>query len=510
MRAEGEDIKLRLEAESEDLKNESSFSNHDFARMNGVVNEAEESSLEPTVQFAPQPEEVITVKQIHQKPTAKAAVVGGSILVVFGIVGAMVSGTLSNINQTAPTKTKPQPAASTTSSDEESIGKLKTKNFLTSQSQELLALNKYRRVKANFAKPTPSPLVTTAPTAPPVARPIIVAQPPYQPVRAPIPRPVFTPVSEPSPGASSPPLQPTPTSTAIDPDQQWKLAASVGRYGGTSPGASNEGSTDSQDSTTQSDENRPESGQALAERPQAERPQAEQALARLRPKLQNNWEDQTASDSSNSKTVVIGTKATGELKTPIAWSDSLKNLNQKYILQLNEPLKAVDNSILVPKGAKIIARIIKADRAGLVQMSAVSVVFDPTNDPTNEKSLPNDSILILGKKGRPLQAKVTDKNNLGKDLRMALLRGVSNAADLVNQATSESTFNSEGEGVVRTSTNRRRNYGAGFLRGATEAVAEQMQGRSQQALQNVQSQPQVFALKQGTDVQIFVNQSFSF
>lgn len=488
---EVKELNEELEVELESERSTTAFSRQDFARMQSVVDEVKELSEESEVELSPEPEEVVTVKSLHQKAWPKATVVGACLFLIFGILASMIGGTLNTVNS-PPSKTKSAPEAAIATEEESEMGELKTKNFLTSQSQELSSLNK-RRVKPKL-KPIQSP----APTySRPVERIVEVNRP------AP-PAPVFTPkpTPKPIPVASSPlPQQAPSTANTPDPSEQWKLIANAGRLGGTSPISSSQPTESSASNSTASSSNL-----QVATRVPETRARSTLSSNTNRDDLPTAPSRQTQS-RNDLRLLVVGTKAAGKLETPIAWSGSLKKSNRKFILHLKDPLKAADNSTIIPKGAKLIAQISRADEAGLVQMTAVSVMLDRIN----EKPLPEDAILILGKKGQPLQARITNINNVGKDMNVALLKGVAKAADLVNQATSESTFSSKGEGFIRTSsTNRRRNYPASFLNGLTESMSEQTQSRTQQAISNMQSQPRVFALNQGTEIQIFVNQSFSF
>lgn len=208
----------------------------------------------------------------------------------------------------------------------------------------------------------------------------------------------------------------------------------------------------------------------------------------------------------SSKTLIVGTKAKAKLQTPIAWSGDLQATpDQNFLIQLNEPLLSSDRSIAIPEGAYLVARIATATNTGLLQMSAVAVL-SAQNNRTTERALPPQAILILGKGGKPLQAKSNRKGSSGSDLGMVLLSGVGSAASVANRATSQSVFSSGGN-FSSTTTNNDPNYVAGFGQGAAQAIVQQMQERKQRLRQSNQSQPQVFTLDQDTTVQVFVNSS---
>jgi hypothetical protein len=205
--------------------------------------------------------------------------------------------------------------------------------------------------------------------------------------------------------------------------------------------------------------------------------------------------------------LIVGTRAAGKLETPIAWSGQLQNPTQNFLIQLQEPLKAADSSVVVPKGAYIVARVSEASDTGLLQMIATSFVVNENGQAT-EQPIPDGSLLILGKGGKILQAKARRRSSLGNDISSFLVSGVSQAAELTNRSTSETTLGTFGS-FQTTTTNPKPDLMAGFIQGSTRSVVQRMQDRNQQARQSLQSEPKVFVLDQGTSVQLFVNQSFS-
>lgn len=212
-------------------------------------------------------------------------------------------------------------------------------------------------------------------------------------------------------------------------------------------------------------------------------------------------------DSTATHSLIVGTRAAGKLETPIAWSGQIQNPTQNFLIQLQEPLQAADRSVVVPKGAYIVARVNQAADTGLLQMTATSFVVHENGQAT-EQPIPDGSLLILGKGGKILQAKAHRRSSLGNDIGSFLLSGVSQAAELTNRSSTETTIGTSGSFQTIT-TNPDPNLMAGFIQGSTRAVVQRMQNRNQQARQSLQSEPKVFVLDQGTSVQLFVNQSFS-
>ena len=205
--------------------------------------------------------------------------------------------------------------------------------------------------------------------------------------------------------------------------------------------------------------------------------------------------------------LVVGTKAKARLQTPIAWSDEVRNPNQNFLVELSEPLKGSDGEVSIPKGAYLVARVSDFDPGGIIQMSAVSYL-STLRDRTIERPLPQGAILILGKGGKPLQAKLTRNNHSFGNIGTVLLSGADAATSLVNQATSQS-YLGKGGSFSTTTTNPNPNYSAGFGQGVANELLQQIQERNQRARQQSESQPNVYILAQNTKVQVFVNSSVS-
>lgn len=312
---------------------------------------------------------------------------------------------------------------------------------------------------------------------------------------------------------------------AIDPQKEWLAAANIGSYGQVSSN-SNTTSADSETSvetTANVDETQSASGSNISE------PSGGIGLApeRFRNKLASNrttypQQADVQPGTVNNKTtffgpteqglkkahsLVIGTKAKARLQTPIAWSGEVRNLNQNFLVELSEPLKGSDGSVLIPIGAYLVARVSNFDPGGIIQMSAVSYL-STLRDRTIERPLPQGAILILGKGGRPLQAKLTRNNHTGTNIGTVLLSGADAATSLVNQATSQSYLGNGGS-FSTTTTSPNPNYVARFGQGVASELLQQIQERNQRARQQSESQPNVYILAQNTKVQVFVNDSVS-
>lgn len=467
---------------------------------------------------------VITTKKtpIWASPWAKLLLVGGVTLLTIVSVGLILNNSMNGANTKAPHSTMREANPTPLPTVEEKNGELQTKVALTTQVQELENLNKQAAkpkpatTKAKvIAKPSAHSIVI-AKSLPLPTQSLVVTQPVSQPkVRSTTWTPATVPPVPPRTSVVSS-VQPAATP---DPMEQWLTAANIGSYGTVSIGntsrAAGSNSTDNtvsdqyQATDTQTDSTADDGG-SLASGGAGERKNGAMAdessyrsftPPRAKP-VQSLDNSKYQAVNYSLKNLIVGTKAKAKLQTPIAWSGELQNPNQNFLIQLSEPLKASDGSMAFNKGTFLVARVDAATDTGLLQMSAVSVLSTQNNQ-TIESPLPQGAILILGKSGKPLQAKAQRNNGDHNKVGAALLSGLSNVAGLSNQPSFQSVFS--GNGYSTTTTNRDPNYLAGFGAGTAQEILRQVQDLRQQR-QALSVEP-IFILNQNASVQIFVNQS---
>ena len=497
-----EEIGHLLPSAPEEVNEQPALSVKDFARMNGVsLLEEPTDGSSPSVELPPEPEQVITQKQTWQQPWPKAAIVGGGMLALVGTLGGMVQGSLNSINTPAPKSTQSPTAKGIDPQDkEDSVGNLKAKNALTTQSYELSELNQQHKAQK---KPTATAATSATEAKPGISdAPVAQSQPSsqtvvYRPAPTTLPReerrqPIATtttrqaqrlwrPKVESQNQRHSPTLSyvrnssPISPQKEVDPMQQWEMAATLGTYGSSEKAAYAEIAANDkgiQDSTAT-----PTGGIGT--------PPAFTMVEASYTSTQN---------------VLVGTRVSGKLQTPIEWSGQGPLSNQKFLIQLTEPMLATNNSVVLPKGAYIVAQVTNTSNAGSVQMSAISALVDGT-----ERTIPSGAVMILGKGGKLLKASLSRSSSVGSDLGTALLNGVSTSTELINRPESQTSFGGYGN-FSSTTTNRRSNLLAGFAQGIAGQMVQIAQNRRQESLQRQDAQ-KVFVIEQDTSVQLFVNQS---
>ncbi len=451
------------------------------------------------------PYEVRTEHSFATHPVSKGIVVLGLTFMALSVLGLFfkifTGGFSTSGNAVA---NKPEAPSQPVHQSITEADTLRAKLLLTEQNKELSDFRQKKQAKL-ASQPKPQPVavpptpIAVAPRPTPVyspprprssySRPVDYSPPPPPPRVYPTVRNFAPPQRVLQPIIPPPP----PSIPQVDPSQQWLEAANMGSYGSMpvtqkSSVASARGANYRNVSSERLEEIRTDK----ISQDDPMRAQYQSANYPL----------------SSSSSVVVGTKVKAKLETPIAWSGSLQNPNQNFLIQLDEPLKTAQNTIAIPKGAYLVAKISAANQVGLLSMSVTSVLVNE-NGLTSEKPIPNGVLLILGKDGQPLKASSQRRNTNGNDLGTVVLSGVASTASLINRPTSQSVYNSDG-GFSSTTTTNDPNYLAGFGQGASQQLLQQMQTRNNQSRQAALSEPKVFTLKQGTSLQVFVNQSTSF
>ncbi|MBD2302254.1 TrbI/VirB10 family protein [Nostoc sp. FACHB-190] len=499
--------------ENSQVTTETNNYRQEFAQMNGaeVKNDSTRLSTSSTDDSQkPEPEEIVTTRPVAAHPLLKGLTISGGVLLLVMSFGAMV-GTITDAfnsstnNQTQENTKKIQPDDSKTAKDEDAD--MKTVMALTSQKGELQAIGKNNGEPVSVL-PTPTiiskPIVKTQPAP---TRPTITYQappPPPTPVirthrnyrvadnPSPIRQPAPVPKSSPKPlpvnttARNLPPL-PSVRTAPKDPMQEWLAVANVGNY---SSGDSGNEQLNNEELNL---------ANAKVEGGTGIRPAS--AVS------QNQDLPQSLPTNSDGKQVLVGTRAAGVMETPIAWMGSSVNDQQRQncLIRLSQPLKSFDGSEVLPKGSYVVA-VLNPTNSEIAQMTAVSALVN-IDGKTQEKQLPPNSVLILGKSGNLLKAESRKGgSNLGNSLMASLLSGLSKAAEIQNRANNETSISSNG--VTTTSTsNGDKNLIAGFTEGSLNEILGRMKTSNEQQLQSLERQQQVFVIEAGKQVQVFVNQS---
>ncbi|NJL63073.1 MAG: TrbI/VirB10 family protein [Methylacidiphilales bacterium] len=219
--------------------------------------------------------------------------------------------------------------------------------------------------------------------------------------------------------------------------------------------------------------------------------------------------------------LTVGSSSSGKLVTPLIWAknqpnnaaiNSTKQRQQdKFIIQLSQSLKTKEGLIIIPKGLQIIVQVKDIQKSGFIELEATQAVIDG-----KEYALPEGAIAIRGSSGKPLIASSWgDKSGeiASHDAETFAVGSLAKVGKVLNQPKEEQTSTNSGFGGTSSFSSIRKNRSnilGAVLEGGFEPLTQQILQRNQQALQEIQRREDVWYLKAGTDVQVFVNQTFQF
>lgn len=482
---------------------------------------AESASLESPVS---QPQEIATEQSLSSNPFAKLALVGSATLAIVLLAGVflsqMMSSTSNQKSVSSPLVASTAPTPSTNLSRQQvlelEVENLKTKLALAEQAQALTVAQQNLRTATNSRSVTqPTPQVDTSAadrnrlrmaqqTVPTPVRTV------YVPRIVTVERRVETPPSQTQnaiaavpPAPQVPVVTPEVKPTPPDPLQEWARLAKLGSYGEVS--ASSQSNSQPQNTANVPSQTiNPDPNQA----PQPPQP----------PQQQNPVVSQA--QSQNSKSVRVGTSAKAVLATAVFGETTRSRNNEQneesknvFVVQLKEPLKAVDGSIALPANTELLTQVGAISEQGFLQLDVVKVVSQ-NNGNLSESNLPSNAIIIRGVKGRPLMASKfpnSSRSIAGMDAGLFVLGGIGKAAELFNRSDTEyvcPTNNSNG--ICTLNNNTRRNIPAGILEGGLNSLVPQISQRNQQAIAQMMQQTNVWFVPAGKEVEIYVNQSIQF
>ncbi|NER27605.1 MAG: TrbI/VirB10 family protein [Symploca sp. SIO1C4] len=473
-------------------------------------------------------------------PFAKGGVVGLGFFVLFGAGALYFTQFTRTKTPSIPTSakenqpTEPIETESVTSNQEEEIGVLKTQMALDSQEKQIKAIEELRSPKTKIETvkrvpeqpdPTPAPqrVVSSAPPPRPVTRP--VTRPAPHPVPRAVPRPA-PPVAQSAPAFSRPvaaptsPPQPQPTvvSNPIDPMEQWRLLSSLGSYGSSLKIEEVEEPAAAEVEEVEFvQQYRASSPVASLQMPRA-MPVAskwEAAEAQVNPQVYpqvNPAEEANILKGTPIQRLQVGQQVPAQLVTPIIWAGDMNSdsseLDERFVVELEKPLTDEQGQELLAAGTPVVFVCRWVHESGLVRSSAIALIKDGT-----EYALPPGVISIRGHDGNPLMADKWDDtgSEIARRDRTAFLFGaLSQVGEVLNRPDIEQSTSSTSSFFSQTTTTRSGdpNILGAVLEGGFTPLAEQILRRNEQATQKLLNRPELWYVRAGDSVQVFVNQSF--
>ncbi len=422
-----------------------------------------------------EPEVVVTTRESWHQPWIKIFLVGSVVFVAVAFIYGMVNESIQAVNDKGEpdlhqTENKNNDTLDETDETEDQ-GELKTKVALTSQKRELKDFNVEEKPEAETEAEAPE--VEPIPTQKPTLNALETKPKVVYVTRPSVPQPPPLPIAR----ISKSPVTTIPENT--DPMKEWLAVSNIGVYG---------------------------SGNIeTVQIPKNETEGIEGELISVNDDIAANEEN--INQNGNGKHILVGSYTQGKLKTPIMWGGNvLPQENQNYLIQLSKPLKGSDGSEVLPKDSFLVAHVVNSNSSGFIEMKATSSLINIDGN-TQEKQIQGDSILILGKHGKPLKAKSHNGRNVRNMILASILGGVEKAAEIENKATSFTSVTSAGFSNVTSSGDK--NLAAGFAQGSLEQILSRTTREQEKNLQRIKSEPRVFIIQPNTEVRIFVNRTFN-
>ncbi|MDF5722991.1 MAG: TrbI/VirB10 family protein [Rhizonema sp. PD37] len=480
-------------------------------------------------------------------PLAKFGVVGLGLLVVFGCSATFLNTIMNSKLKSAPSMvavSEPETKETKVESQEALTGKFKAQLALGSQAEKIKSVEQSKSPKTTVVEkptnklsdstaPVTRPVVNQNQTVPPVRYVSIPSLPVRQPLRLPIQQlfqqpirqPVRQPIQQPvrQKLISTPIVRETPKSNAsapaskpVDPMEQWMAMNRVGSYGGTQ---TSEVTADSKETLRQHEVSAIAQVKSSQTSDEVTIPRATPVRAtsdRLAATQVNPAEEAALLTGVPVRRLTVGSQAQGQLLTPVIWADSKSRTvatksdqpTEKFIVRLAEPLTDEEGFMMLPTGTAIVAQVVGIPDSGLTQLEATQVVIDG-----QEYVLPVGAISIRGTKGQPLIANKWGKKGsaiASHDATTFLFGSLAKVGEVMNQPNVESLTNTSGYSFSTSTTTRSSspNLLGAVLEGGFSPLTKQILQRNDRDIEKMLQRQDVWYVRAGTNVQVFVNQSF--
>lgn len=216
---------------------------------------------------------------------------------------------------------------------------------------------------------------------------------------------------------------------------------------------------------------------------------------------------------SPSVELAIGETVKGEVVLPMLWSPSSETPTQgRSLIRLIEPLKSTSGKVVFPIGALVVTEVFSfTPGTNELRASGVAVVYEEKGK-TIQRELNKNVLLVRGEDKNPLIAEgIYDPGGdvAKQDTLVGILSALSRVGEVINEPEEEVVINTQSDGGFSTQQTRTQNETSifaaaleGFF-GATSGVVEQ---RSRTATQEMLNRANIYAVPEGEEVTIVVNE----
>jgi hypothetical protein len=491
---------------AEDI-NQDNLSEEERTELSGYSNEDEGESVEKLID-----ERYLLDSELEKRELAQNGLVRG--VFVFGLVLIPLLIVLGLYNLTKPkeryvsVKSETPPAGEEKLSDEE-LSKLKAELALKDQKSSLAA----KPVTKNPAPPVNNTEPQTSPT-------VVREQPTPTAYRQPQPPPPRLAASiTPPKVAVTPKITPKP----VDPDRLWQQLASRGQSTATVAKVS----PNSPKSATESEAS-PKVPRRVSEPQPASQnssiPKVKLSSARSTESssgqigiLNRRPLDEVESTQQEEVTVAIGTKASGVVKMPLIWSENGNSPTKgRFIVELTNDLYAANEKVAFPSGTIFVADTLTVyPQNGLVQAEVIAILSQDADGQPKEREIPPGAIAILGEDNSPLIANgYFDPGGdiASQDILVGVLSSLGRVGEIINlpeQEITQSTGSVFGTTTIKSNRRKQPDLVAAALSGFFEPLSERMGERSERAVEELLSRPNIAVVPEGTQVSIVINSFLS-
>jgi len=476
-----------------------------FATLVGYT-PAPADTVEPTEELLLSPEDlelpddISTKRPLWENPWAKMGLVSAltalAALIAWGSFHTFNTASHRATQPIVPEEEEPEVAVETEQDGE--VGRLKTVAALGSQAQEIQATTD----PTNQADPTAtmphSPAPTTGASTSTTTQPQPTTTTTYRP-SSPAPAP-------PPPAARSAPASAAPSGVGSagsiaqkDPDEVWTTSRSLGSYGVIPVTSNTSASVSSPPSPTVPDTVMPEFSPRVAQQ-NSQVFADEQAILTGTPRQMFD--------------VAAGQTLQGEMVTPVLWAPDVPEDQQprQFAMRLNHPLLGTNGAEVLPAGTDIILIRQSMTDSGFTQMQVVGAI-PPGGDQNDFIPLPGEQMVVMNGNGEPLVAQEIS-NVSGQvarlDRNLATIGAISALGEFITRSDETTTTNL----FTSTTTSDRpglnpATIAGSMARGAFEPLQEQWVDRNESRIDELLSRSRVWFIEPGTEVSIFVLDTFS-
>ncbi|MBW4444456.1 MAG: TrbI/VirB10 family protein [Plectolyngbya sp. WJT66-NPBG17] len=489
---------------------------------------------------------------LHNSGYAKAALVaGGSLLLIVGVMtfyrGVMPKNQASRLKDKLqqeqavdPTKAVLEATRQSESEAKAELALAKQRDAFSETTDERDGKNKgigsekdKKKASEQDAKKQPSRLVTTR-SANAGSAPVVRSQPLTRPepvLRSPVQRqpaiaaPMALVRSRPSPGASA-------EKTPVDQATEWQRLSALGRFGTVTPGfgastmiaANNSSRSDTSETTEPSSTSSPqpsrrpsrpsESTTLVASAPSSSAPPLSQYFqgSNVRAVYEQAGLNTQTTPRQPIRALLVGSSTKATTVTPILWAGKENVSGARFLIQSDEPMLDGNNQVAFPAGTQFVVTTKAASSSfGLIDLDVIAVIINGAEfaPPPGAISIRDDNgSLLVGEDHFNRRGRIA-KNDAAVIFAGAL-RQIGKVLNEPRSSTSTSVSGGGITSVTNSSSRRDPNLFGAVLQGGFEELSSILTQRNEEAIDRILNAPQVYQIRAGRSVRVFVNQSITF